>query len=330
MALLAGGAACLILLADLWRHVRRPAKSSLKLSSLLIMTFLAGVIFVASLTPLILFDLKHEGINATAFTKLFTKEEAFVARNETVFTSALRALRETHGRSMLILFEVMVGQHLWIHTGLVVVTLATLAKLFRDKKNKYRVGLGILLAYLIVGILGTAAYGHSVFHHYILFLVPVTAWLYGVMFTAWWPRWYGKAALLTFMAFFAWYNITHYPFKPIGWRVADIDRTAATVYERVRPGEKYNVVLMSGTGDIDAQNYRYFLEATDQPPVPTSQRGEVSTLFIINEDRKLAKVVDSPIYEIVVFPNKQPAEVYTVPGGPEITVLRVLPSEPTQ
>jgi hypothetical protein len=32
-------------------------------------------------------------------------------------------------------------------------------------------------------------------------------------------------------------------------------------------------------------------------------------------------VTDSPIYEIVVFPNKEPKEVYTTFDGPEITVL---------
>jgi hypothetical protein len=56
-------------------------------------------------------------------------------------------------------------------------------------------------------------------------------------------------------------------------------------------------------------------------PVAESERGEIEKLFIINEEKKISQVTDSPIYEIVVFPNKDPLEVFTIAGGPEITVL---------
>jgi hypothetical protein len=128
-------------------------------------------------------------------------------------------------------------------------------------------------------------------------------------------------AAVAFAGYFLWFNIPRIPLKNAGWTIADIQMVSNTIYQRVAPGEKYNLVLLSESGDIDAQNYRYYLTTTDKPPVRTEQRGEVETLFIINEDRKLNRVIDSPIYEIVVFPDKTPKEVYSTPDGPEITVL---------
>jgi len=60
----------------------------------------------------------------------------------------------------------------------------------------------------------------------------------------------------------------------------------------------------------------------NKPPVPLEERGNINTLFIINEEKKSQKVTDLPIYEIVTFPNKVPSEVYHIPNGPEITILR--------
>ena len=108
----------------------------------------------------------------------------------------------------------------------------------------------------------------------------------------------------------------------MGWTVNDIQMTSEEILKHVQPGEKYNLVLLSESRDIDGQNYRYFLTTGHTRPVRTEDRDSIDTLFIINEEKILDKVTDSPIYEIVVFPNKEPAEVFNIPGGPEITVLR--------
>jgi hypothetical protein len=126
---------------------------------------------------------------------------------------------------------------------------------------------------------------------------------------------------LVFAIFFIW-NFGEYAiFKPT-WSINQIQAVDGTILGRLHDKDKYNIILLSGTGDIEGQNYRYFLEVSSHPPLAQADWGTVDTLFIINEDHKLKNVVDSPIYEIVVFPNKSPAQVYTVPGGPEITVLR--------
>jgi len=109
--------------------------------------------------------------------------------------------------------------------------------------------------------------------------------------------------------------------------MADIQQTSQEILKHVKPGEKYNLVLLSESRDINGQNYRYFLTTGHTRPVSENERGEIETLFIINEEKKISKVTDSPIYEIVVFPNKEPAEVFSIDNGQEITILRTTTQE---
>lgn len=285
------------------------------------------IIVLTSLSPLVLFDSRHDWLNARAFANLISAPDNFTQNNsKSAPAKALKILRETHGRSMHILFEMLIGKHRTLNTILVVFVLLVLFSLLtRGKQVKgetHQPGLVILVSFLLVGILGTSVYEHTVFDHYIGFLYPVSALLLGVTIEWCWQRgWLGRIGVAAFALVFLQYNLPRYPLLPSGTRVSDLEYISQTILSRVAPGEKYNIVLLSETGDIDAMKYRYFLEASATPPVTTEQRGQVEKLFIINEDRKLANVVDSPVYEIVVFPNHHPSEVYETDHGPEITVL---------
>jgi hypothetical protein len=206
---------------------------------------------------------------------------------------------------------------------LVLTVIGAIGLLAKEWKQRHTLPTGILvlLAYLTTGIFGTAVYEHTLFIHYALYLFPVVFLLAGWLSFEGIKRWYAAPVVIVMTGLFIWHNSQNMPLQTAGWTLDDIARTADSIAQRTEPDQPYNIVLLSGTGDIDAQNYRYFLTTTDNPPVRDDQRGEVEQLFIINEDRKLDRVVDSPVYEIVVFPNKEPVEVYTVPEGPEITVL---------
>lgn len=325
LTLLSGAAAGLIWL---WSIVegRGWAAKRTQFFKLLAPTLVAGLVFVASLTPLVLFDLKHDGLNARAFTKMvFHLSETGDAGPVPPGEKAWQVTTETHGRSLHILFEMMVGRQRTLNTVLVIITLGTLVWLVsRGRHRATFYGEAVLLVFLLTGIVGTAFYPGSLFDHYIAYLFPVTLLIYGAVINAWYERFplIGMAGGGLFTLLFLSFNLSTLPLKPMDWTMSDMKALSDTIYNRVKPGEKYNLVLLSDTGDIDGQNYRYFLSTTDRPPVPTEQRGEVETLFIINEDRKLSKVTDSPIYEIVVFPDKNPKEVYNGGGTVEITVLR--------
>lgn len=327
--LLAAGGAGLIWLFQTWQfgqqlqqqHQQQKMSKWLKYLAPIAVSI---VIFIVSLTPLILFDLKHNFLNTKAFqAMLFTDENFAQKQGATMTASVARIIKETHGRSMHILFEHAVGKQRSFNTLLTSLFLGSLGWLWlKQKKWIHHDGLTVLLAYLLTAIIGTSFYQHTVFNHYILYILPVTFWLYGLMADWLWSHLIGKSIMVCFIGIFLWFNLSHLPLGNIGWTIDQINNVSQSIYQKVKPGEKYNLVLLSETGDIDAQNYRYFLTTTDRKPVTIEHRGEVETLFIINEDRKLIKVTDSPVYEIVVFPNKNPSEVYDIPGGPQITILR--------
>lgn len=324
LTLLSLGGAGLIWLFQLIELFRTKTK---KLFTLLLPTTLAVLVFLVSLSPLLLFDLKHNWLNAKAFSQVITGESNFSDTSKPGLASKFKTvLLETHGRSMHILFEHSWGQHRTSNTIMVVVVLGTLGLILHSKKYKYREQLIVLCAYVGTGIVGTSLYQHSVFHHYILYLFPASFLLVGLVADYWWQHFKSKMVisglLLLLGSYYLWFNLQRLPWGEMGWSLADVQTVTTSIYERVQPGERYNIVLLSESGDIDGQSYRYYLHTTDLPPVSQAERGSIDTLFIINEDRKLKKVVDSPVYEIVVFPDKTPREVYTITDGPEITVLR--------
>lgn len=327
MTLISAGGAGLIWLTQLRQVSRAKSDTNDTLVSFFKKTLIAAAIVIISLTPLMLFDWRHNWLNLQGFAGIvFGESDASLAPGG---QSWLGSLKETQGRSMHILFEWVIGKTRWLNSFLVLVVYGLLARVLIRRRllNQTTSGLMVVLSYLAVGVVGTSFYHHSVFDHYIAFLFPVTFLIYGVvlqelMHYSWRKIPIGNLLSLVFMVGFLAYNLPKMPLPNSNWTIFQMQDLAQTIYDRVDPGEKYNIVLMSETGDIDGQNYRYFLSTTDTPPVLTEDRGSVETLFIISENRE-HRVTDSPIYEIVVFPNKQPSEVYTIPGGPEITVLRV-------
>ncbi|HEX7017338.1 MAG TPA: hypothetical protein VF209_00310, partial [Patescibacteria group bacterium] len=271
------------------------------------------------------FDYKHDWLNAKGFSDMFSSKENFKnGQDSTLAETLVKAVKETHGRSLHILTEISLGQQRQLNTLLVISILGLIVFQLLDRKDEsHWTGQAVLATYLFFSIIGLSFYEHTVFDHYIAYLFPVTFLLYGLASYWLWTKGYvGKVAAVLFTLVFVAYNIQHYPLSKLGWTIADIKRTSQTIADRVKPGEKYDIVLLSETKDIDAQNYRYYLHATNTPPVNIGEHGDIETLFIIDEEKKVANVTDLPIYIIVVFPDKEPAEVYNVPGGPEITVLR--------
>ena len=126
---------------------------------------------------------------------------------------------------------------------------------------------------------------------------------------------------LIFLVFFISKNMNFYSLQASGWTINDVKRVATSIQERVKNGEKYNLVLLSESKDLYGMNYRYFLSTMDNPPVKIEDHHQAEKLFIINEEKKERDLLNLNIYEIVVFPEKNIIEQYQFEPGPEITVL---------
>lgn len=325
LALLSLGGAGLIWLVQLWELLKPKSKGfsiSPKLKSFGVATVGAIAIFLISLVPLMLFDWKHDWLNAKAFSNIFTGEQAFVSQETESFgEKAWSSIKETHGRSLHILFEISIGKNRDLNNVLLVSTAVILIWILSQKRSKYRAGAVVIVCYLITGIIGTALYEHTVFDHYIAYLFPVTFLTLGLVLSWLSQRRIGLVATLLFIGYFIWINVPQLPLRESGWTIYDMQTVTTGINQRLEPGEKYSLVLLSESKDLYAQNYRFFLSSTSTPALPPERSDEADTLVVINEE-KLENVADLPIYEIVIFPEKNPSEVYTIDDGPEVIIFR--------
>lgn len=274
------------------------------------------------LVPQAAFEVRHEYLNVRSFQKFFSADEGTISPTSTA--KVWRAIDQLHGRTIFLTFELMVGKSRHLNEALIVASvLVWLGASYQRRREVWTYTNALLLSFLLTSIVGLAFYESSVFDHYVLFILPFM-WLIHGQTLAWLSTW-GKPGIFVTIAFFAayaWWNVPRWPVKPLGWTVSDIERTSQTILDRVQPGEKYNVVLISESNDHEAQNYRYFLSKSDQPPVRDLDRYNIDALYIIDEQKTGEDVTQKDYQDILVFPAKAPAEVYTVAGGPVITVLR--------
>lgn len=326
MTLLTAMAAGLIWLWSVWEMKKNKFK---KITPFVLSTLAALILFIGSLTPLILFDIKHDFLNANAFSTLIYKTDNFAQNQSDPLTDKIKQVaRETHGRGMHVLFEYNIGKNRQLNTLLLTIAVATLGLILFEahvgkKKNKFLSGQIVIMLYLFTSIIGISLYNGSVFDHYISYLFPVSAFVYGiVLYRISRQHLLGSILAFGFFIFFMSYNWNRYDLADRDWSIYDIQRTAQTIIDRVNPGEKYNIVLLSESKDLYGQSYRYFLEVSDKPPLKIEEHSQAEALFVINEQRLIENVTDSEIYEIVVFPQKHAEEVYNVEDGPQITVLR--------
>lgn len=284
---------------------------------------LGGVVFFLTLTPLVLFDLKHQGLNARAFLEIFTTEQSFstgatgvravvgflesgLEQAKRVFLDLSLGVRGTQGMLGILALFVFIGY------------------LLSDKKEKKRHDVvAVLCLYIFIAIIGISFYTHQIFDHYILFFVPLTVLLFGWIFAYLWRfSLFGRLLVVFCLVAYVYSQIKILPLVGTTMTMQEYAVASEVIATHVRENERYAVVLLSGTGDLYGQNYRYFLSTyPNKKPVDSERTIEVDTLVVINEEG-LEKPLELPIYQIQIFPTKEVAESFTTPSGVEVFILR--------
>lgn len=287
-------------------------------------SFLAIFIFMLSLTPLVLFDFKHDFLNAKSFTKILVKEESFDLQRKKGrqgFSAITKFFTiDLKDRASQILFEPSFAVSKVNHPLLFLVLIVSCLHLIKVK-FKLKDGEKVLLAYLIPGIVGVSIYQHQIYDHYIAYLFPFVYIFYGLFFAKIKHKWIMLVLSISFLIFFISDNIKRYTLKNNDWTINDIEATTKEIYKRVEENEKYNIVLLSASKDLYGMNYRYFLSTNKNEPVKMEDHHSAQKLFIINEEKVEKNVLDSQIYEIIVFPSKNIVETFEMKNGPEISIL---------
>ena len=318
VTLLAGLGSGLIYLISLKEKIK--AKKAKKIFS---NGLLALLIFILSLTPLILFDIKHQGVNLTALGNIFTKENSFDLQNQTsnIFSALSQLLiHELPNKASQIIWQTSFGDlsinHYFLYLSGIIVLIYLL-----KKKPKLKDGEILLFSYLGTGLLGLSLYQHPVYAHYFAYLLPMVYLFYAWLLKQIKAKWLLYPLLVAFVGFYIWRNQQLYNLADSGWTIDQMQEVTDSIYQRTTDDQAYNIVLLSESKDLYGMNYRYFLSTTDHPPLTMENHHQAEQLFIIDEQKQGKAVIDLPIYELVVFEPKNIVDHYQFDPGPEITVL---------
>ncbi len=295
-----------------------------KLGSIVKPTLAAVAIVLLFQLPLVLFDLRHDGLNWKALQEIVYGEDAFAAKTEQIPRVQL-ILEETRGRAQLILTELLFGEAQSNGVLLSLTILVSAGIMLAREQNKKTFGvLSIVLTTLISSILVLSVYKNDVYTHYVAFLIPPVVLLYGYVLTK-----LGRLnraiqfIIAAFMLFYALGSYQQLIWKSPGPSLSGLQTVADSIHSRLVPGERYAILVLSEYRDTYGMNYRYYLSLDpEKRPVEPEELSQVSKMLVIQEDMKIESPLTVPLYELQVFDIATPSATWDVTeDGPRIFVL---------
>ncbi|MEX0895358.1 MAG: glycosyltransferase family 39 protein [Patescibacteria group bacterium] len=281
-------------------------------------------IVVVSFVPLILFDIKHGGINLAGFQSIITNDQSF--GQGSVLDQLDKAVSRSRGRSSHLLIESSVGEvSNQIENGVLVIFIvsAVLALYFQYRRQSWQtLGVWMLIMFAGVGLLGLIVYRHDVYFHYILFLLPFILLYVGWLLSVVVRLRAGVPVLVVVLLLFAWQNFLRLNLQPTGPTPAQYRFSAEQIHNQLSENEPYILVLLAAHHDLYGMNYRYYLSIDrDKAALSPERYHEANTLVLINEEG-LENPTELPIFELEVFGEADAVEQVTIARDVEVLILR--------
>lgn len=255
-------------------------------------TVRAVLLFLVLMSPLLLFDLKHDWMNLNAFKSFFSDRQTTINLNPARSDRFLPVIATTFEDLVLARqnFNMPV-----IYVAAIFVAIYIMAIFKAKDKSIYK----LIAAWIAIGFLGLGVYKQHVYIHYLGFLYPGIYLFVGVVFGSF----LNKAVLYRVVAVTAllWLVYINFTFSPVRetpnrqlWRT----EAAVDLIIKESGGEPFNFALIAKQ-NYD-ESYRYFLENKNAKMF----RGEdrvTSQLFVICEDGDTCQPEGSPVYQVAIF-----------------------------
>jgi 4-amino-4-deoxy-L-arabinose transferase-like glycosyltransferase len=282
-------------------------------------TLISFIVYLITWLPLVVFDVKHGHIISSGFTTYLSEQSVKLPILEKMVVS----VREMQGKSFRILAQLnqspngVVDRAIVYGTVVLSLFLAVTKKLQTTKLPQTF----LLYAWIIIGIAGVSIYPDTVYDHYLAFILPATALLFGLLLSSVWRFGvYGKALVGLILMLYLSVNLTKQPaFMPSGPTASKYQHETMQILQAVPLG-KYNIALISEIKDWRGLNYRYFLSESPRPPANVEDYDGLNSLVIVDELR-----VEDPftyeIYEIQTPKLTHVEEVLEIPDGPRIYIV---------
>ncbi len=299
-----------------------------QLRSFLLWSFGAGLVVLASFTPLVAFDIRFDGLIRSGFEEFLSGSQSGEASS---IGSLQRVWREQEGRTLYSFGEFWGGKdsipayRTVLKSVLLGVGVVWLFFAWRLRSlGKLKIWM-YLTSIIVTSIVGLAWYRGVLHAHYITYLYPIVGIVLGSGVTELACR--GRlgrvfAGILLSLAIGAsLIPGTYYFLDSAGWQYKDMRFISQRVLAEVPKDATYSLTLLSEIRDYRGMNYRYFLITSDHPPIDLAVSHEADYLVIIAESPdEAADVLGSPVYEIVTFPKGQ-YRVVQEDRGPKIYII---------
>lgn len=218
-------------------------------------TLLSLLVFVTLMSPLAIFDLRHDFMNSKALYKFLT------VRQETVSIRPWTAIPKTYPIFEQINASLLVAKQpiAWLVTLILVswVVVYFLNKKFDVKKN---MPFYILISWLLFGLIGFGLYKQHIYDHYFGFLFPVPFILLGSFVES---RFKLKSKLLNIVivGFLAILFVINLIFNPLRFnpnRQMQRSESVAQKIVELSEGKEFNIAVVADQNYEDG--YQYFME----------------------------------------------------------------------
>ncbi|KXK09127.1 MAG: hypothetical protein UZ21_OP11001000180 [Microgenomates bacterium OLB22] len=264
-------------------------KSPVMQSVILGLSFALG--FVIAISPLIIFDLRHQFVNTNAFIRLFSESA------NTSGGGLSYMFDETAKFALLTPF----ASQIMLSTTI----LAALLALYR----RHALALTLLI-FFVTSLLSSTLFKGVVYMHYIAFLIVIWYLMVGVTASLIDHK-ITRKIVIVIVLIFAYYQIPHYWFlrEEPNHQIRMSRKIAESIMPRITK-EKYQITgLPDKFGD---STYRYWLEKWGKTPVAKDSLDRGDELFVACQSP--CRVIGDPQWDIAYFAPTKIVETWQSEG----------------
>jgi len=259
-------------------------------------TLISAVAFSILMSPLLIFDLRHNWVNFNAISEFFSNRQTTV--NLKIYKSApnLFPIWENISASLLSAKNEQLG-----NITAIVLAIFTPLLLIVKRKSKQFPDLIFTLVWILTGLIGLGLYKQHIYDHYFAFLWPAMFLLLGFVLDYLISIKYIKYLVIFIICLLVWTNLAASPLRSSPNFQMTRTREVADFIKNDSEGKPFNLALLSKS-NYDA-GYRYYF-ALNNAPYFTAHQQVTERLYVIceNPDQVVScQPINNPLWEIASF-----------------------------
>ena len=267
---------------------------STQLKSFLSNTFIAFFVFILSLTPQILFDLKHQGQNIKALITFFTQREN--TSGGTVNLKLYKAIPQLPAIFNQVTTDLFAGRYssIGLIVSIIFTLLIVLYLISSYKKHQLSKYFLVIFFWYLSGLGTLALYKQHIYAHYFAFLFPCAVILISFFIHRF--RYIG-IPLLLIITYFSFKN-NPFKYQP-NHQMAIVQKITESIIKK-SDNQKYNFALLA------KQNYdppyKYFLTMNNETKLVSLNQEITQQLFVVCEPFQIdCNPINNPEWSIAAF-----------------------------